>query len=99
MKTKRTLNVTVGTTKESTDTMSFTWLAKNARHVGEGGFLDRAMYFSTVAFATWMPSLESSPTMRGEPQCGLALDISRMRSWTALASLGLPGLAGERRAQ
>ncbi len=59
----------------------------------------RQLYLSTVAFATWMPSLASSPTMRGEPQRGLALDILRRRSWTALAGLGLPGLGRERRVQ
>jgi len=37
--------------------------------------------------------------MREEPQRGLAFDVSRTRSWTHLASLGLPGLAWERRAQ
>jgi len=31
---------------------SFTWLLRKARHVGYGGFLGRAMYFSAVAFAT-----------------------------------------------
>ncbi len=99
MKTNRILNVTVGTTKKSTDTRSFTWLSKNARHVGDGGFFGRTMYFSTVDLATRMPSLASSPTMRGEPQPGFALDILRMSSWTALATAGLPGLARERRAQ
>jgi hypothetical protein len=37
--------------------------------------------------------------MRGEPQRGFAVDILRMRSWIALSTAGLPGLARERRAQ
>ena len=36
------------------------------------GFGERTMYFSTVDFATMIPSLPSSPTMRGEPHVGLA---------------------------
>jgi hypothetical protein len=32
-----------------------------------GGFVGRTRYFSTVDFATWMPSFRSSPIMRGEP--------------------------------
>src|SRR5262249_38787193 len=99
MKTNRTLKATVGTTKKSTDTRSFTWLSRKARHVGEGGFVGRTMYFSTVALATAMPSLASSPTMRGEPQSGFAVDILPMRSRTAFATAGLPALGWERRAQ
>ena len=38
----------------------------------------RARYFSTVDLATSMPSLASSPTMRGEPQFGLARERRRM---------------------
>ena len=51
----------------------------------------RILYFSTVALATRIPSLASSPTMRGEPQPGFELDILRMRSLTALGRVGLPG--------
>ena len=78
---------------------SFTWLFKKARHVGDGGFFGRTMYFWTVDLATWMPNLASSPTMRGEPQRGFALDISRMRSRTACATGGLPGSPRASRAQ
>ena len=56
-------------------------------------------HFSTVALATWMPNLASSPTMRGDPQRGFAPDISRIRSRTTSATAGLPGAAWERRAQ
>ena len=57
MKTKRTLKETVGTTKKSVATRSFTWLSRNARQVGDGGFLGRTMYFSTVDLLTAMLSL------------------------------------------
>jgi hypothetical protein len=75
------------------------WLSRKARQVGDGGFFGRTTYFSTVDFATRMPSVANSPTMRGEPQPGFAVDIVRMRSWTDLSNAGLPGLARERRAQ
>jgi hypothetical protein len=38
-----------------------------------------------------MPSLESSPMMRGEPHVGLALDISRIRFRTTFETRGRPG--------
>ena len=38
-------------TKKSTDARSLTWFMRKARQVGEGGFLGRAMYFSTFGFA------------------------------------------------
>ena len=66
--------------------------------VGTGVF-GRTMCFSTVDLATRMPSFANSPTMRGEPQPGFALDILRISSWTALATAGLPGRPWERRAQ
>ena len=69
-----------------------TWLAKKARHVGDGGFRIRGRYFSTIDLATVMPSLRSSPTMRGEPHVGLLRHMSRMRSMTSLEMVGRPGL-------
>jgi hypothetical protein len=42
-------------------------LFRKAFHVGDDGFLGRTRYFSTVDLATSMPSLHSSPTIRGEP--------------------------------
>jgi hypothetical protein len=52
-----------------------------------------------VALATWMPSLASSPTIRGDPQDGLALDIRRIRSRISLATAGLPGALRDSLAQ
>ena len=49
-------------------------------------------YFSTVDSATLMPSLRSSPTIRGEPHVGLDCHMSRMRSRTSVAIAGRPGL-------
>src|SRR5687767_10707102 len=92
MNTKSTRHWTVGTVKKSHATLSLTWLAKKARHVDDGGFRTRGRYFSTVDLATVMPSLRSSPTMRGEPQVGLLHHMSRIKSRTSLEMGGRPGL-------
>jgi hypothetical protein len=39
-----------------------------------------------------MPSLRSSPTIRGEPQPTLAADILRINALTSFDTGGLPGL-------
>jgi hypothetical protein len=72
-------------------TNSAVWFFKNARHVGEAGFCDRTMYFSTVDFESSIPTFLSSPRIRGEPYNGFALDIVRIRSRTSLATQGRPG--------
>jgi hypothetical protein len=51
----------------------------------------RTMYFSTVDFATSIPIFASSPTIRGDPQSGLAEDILRIRSRTSPETVGRPG--------
>ena len=40
-----------------------------------------------------MPTFRSSPTIRGEPQLGLATDILRISALISLDTGGLPGLA------
>jgi hypothetical protein len=85
MNTKSTRHWTVGTVKKSQATMSLTWSAKRACHVGDGGFQTRGRYFSTVDFDTVMPSVRSSPTMRGEPHVGFVRHISWSKSRTSLA--------------
>jgi hypothetical protein len=47
-------------------------LLRKAFRVGEEGLRVRGRYVSTVDLATLIPSLWSSPTMRGEPHVGLA---------------------------
>src|SRR5258708_18356709 len=89
----------VGTVKKSIDTVVFTWFSRKVRHVCEGGFRRRTMYLLTLVSPTSMPSLRSSPWMRGAPQSGfsrLILRISfayflRHRWATALAAADLPG--------
>ncbi len=44
------------TIKKSIATSSFTCWSRNVRHVAEGNLSPRGLYFSTVDFATSMPS-------------------------------------------
>jgi hypothetical protein len=67
-------------------------LFRNTFHVGDGGFFDRTLYFSTVDLATSMPSFFNSPTILGEPQPTLATDILRINSLISFDIGGLPGL-------
>jgi hypothetical protein len=67
-------------------------LFRKAFHVGDGGFLHRTLYFSTVDLATSMPSFFNSPTIRGEPQPTLASDIFRINALISFDIGGLPGL-------
>src|SRR5450631_2329558 len=77
---------------KSIDTRSLIWFFRNVFHVGEGAFLDRTRYLSTVDFAILMPSFSNSPTMRGVPHSGLAPETLRMSSRTSSLISGRPGL-------
>jgi hypothetical protein len=66
-------------------------LFRKAFHVGDDGFLGRTRYFSTVDLATSMPSLRSSPTIRGEPQLILASDILRINALISSGTRHRPG--------
>ena len=76
---------------KSIDTKSFVWFFKKFRHVWLGGLLTLTMYFSTVDFATAIPSFPSSPTMWGEPHVGFIVDSVRINSLISLAIAGRPG--------
>src|SRR5882757_5862033 len=61
------------------------------RAPGRGGALGRhERYLPTVAWLTSMPSLSSSPWMRGAPQSGFAWLIWRIRSRISRLILGRP---------
>ena len=64
----------------STAAISRMWLCRNERQVGEGTLGRYGMYLPTVAWHTAMPSLSTSPWMRGAPHSGLAMLIWRTRS-------------------
>src|SRR5665811_2558892 len=68
----------VGTVKKSIETVVFTWFSRKVRHVCEGGFRRRAMYLLTLVSPMSMPSLRSSPWMRGAPQSGFSRLIFRI---------------------
>jgi hypothetical protein len=72
------------------------FVAEETTHVGEGVPARRIMYFATVAWLTSMPSLRSSPWMRGAPHSGLALFICRIRSRTSRPTDGRPDLERQR---
>src|SRR5712691_1521860 len=59
---------------------------------GRGGALGRhGIHLPTVAWLTLMPSLSSSPWMRGAPHNGLALLMRRIKSRISVPILGRPG--------
>ena len=66
------LNEIVGTTKRSIEAIPSAWLRRNVLQPCEGGRLRRAMYLPTEVWPMSMPSLRSSPWMRGALQSGLA---------------------------
>src|SRR5260370_1267156 len=68
----------VGTVKKSIETVVFTWFSRKVRHVCEGRFRRRTMYLLTLVSPTSMPSLRSSPWMRGAPQSGFSRLILRI---------------------
>jgi hypothetical protein len=68
-----------------------TGVVKNAFQVGYGEPFAPIRYFSTVDFATTMPSFPGSPTMRGDPQAGFAREIWGMSSRRSRSILGRPG--------
>jgi hypothetical protein len=96
--TNSTWKNTVGTVKKSTDTSASTWFSRNARHVCDGGFFRRGMHLETVASDTRMPSLSSSPWMRGAPHM-LAVAICLMSLRTSGSRPGRPPLGRLRQLQ
>jgi hypothetical protein len=58
---------------------------------GEGGLFEWGLDFSTVDFASSMPSFFSSATIRGEPQVELACHIRLMSFRSSGATWGRPG--------
>ena len=70
----------MGTGKKSTETKPWTWLFKKAFQVWEGGFRYLGMSRETVRSETSIPSLSSSPCMRGAPQYGFAIAIRGIKA-------------------
>src|SRR5674476_1289591 len=68
----------VGTVKKSIETVVFTWFSRKVRHVCEGGFRRWTRYLLTLVSPMSMPSLRSSPWMRGAPQSGFSRLIFRI---------------------
>ena len=81
----------MATTNMSIAAMSGRWLCRKLRQVGEGTLGRHGMYRPTVAWLILIPSLSSSPWMRGAPQSGLARLMRRIKSRISAPILGRPG--------
>src|ERR1017187_1172915 len=68
----------VGTVKKSIDTVVLRGFSRKVCQVCEGGFRRRTMYLLTLVWPMSMPSLRSSPWMRGAPQSGFSRLIFRI---------------------
>src|SRR5215467_4386527 len=94
-------NEIVGTTNKSIDATPSAWLRRKVFQPCDGGCLLLAMYFATVVCPTSMPSLSSSPWIRGAPQkrvsdTHLANETTNVgrRSRSATARSGSPAPEG-----
>ena len=56
------------------------WFAKNVRHVCDGGMSRLGRYRDTVRSEMVMPSLSSSPWIRGAPQRKFSARMRRIRA-------------------
>src|ERR1700755_440370 len=65
-------------------------IAKERPPALDGGSLRLAMYLATLVCPISMPSLRSSPWIRGAPHSGLAMLISRISLRISGATLGRP---------
>ena len=80
------------------ETGNMGYVSRNVRHVCDGGFLRRGMYFDTVAWETRMPSFSNSPWMRGAPHM-LAVAMRLISARTSGSILGRPPLGRLRQVQ
>lgn len=89
--TNRTLKVTLGTVRKSTEQILCMWFLMKVRHVCEGGFGGLlGMRLETVLWHILKPSFINSPWILGAPQRGLDCAILRTRSLISGAMPGLP---------
>src|SRR5215467_5789147 len=70
--------------------MPSAWLRRNVFHPCEGGPLLRTIYLATLVWPISMPSLRSSPWIRGAPHNGLAMLISRISRRISNNTVGRP---------
>jgi hypothetical protein len=66
------------------------WLRRNVFQPGDGGPLLRTIYLATLVCPTSIPSLSSSPWIRGAPHNGLAKLISRISCRISVGTAGRP---------
>src|ERR1035437_2606523 len=80
----------VGTVKKSIETVVFRWFSRKVRQVCEGGFRRWTRYLLTLVSPMSMPSLRSSPWMRGAPQSGFSRLIFRISLQISFDTGGRP---------
>src|SRR5271169_3295035 len=80
----------VGTVKKSMETIWVRWFSRKVRQVCDGGLWLRTMYLLTLLSPMSMPSLSSSPWIRGAPHKGFSRHILRIRFRTSRGTVGLP---------
>src|SRR6266851_9575717 len=92
----RSRNEIVGTTKRSIAAIPSAWLRRKVVQPWDGGRLRRAMYLATLVCPTSMPSLSSSPWIRGAPHSGLARQLAYLRRhlWPSPAGSRFPAPIG-----
>jgi hypothetical protein len=78
--------------EEATEAILFTWFARNVLQVWDCGLLPRSMYLLTQVSPISIPSLSSSPWIRGAPQTGLSRLILRIKPRTSFGTAGRPSL-------
>jgi hypothetical protein len=80
----------VGTTNRSIAAMPFAWLRRNVFQPCDGGALLGTIYLATLVCPTSIPSLSSSPWIRGAPHKGLVMLISRINWQMSVGTAGRP---------
>jgi len=70
--------------------MPFAWLRRNVFQHCDGGPLLRTIYLATLVCPMSIPSLSSSPWIRGAPHNGLAMLISRINCRISVGTAGRP---------
>src|SRR4029077_16436925 len=90
-------NEIVGTTNISIAAIPSAWLRRNVLQPWDGGSRRLTMYLATLVCPISMPSLRSSPWIRGAPHRGLAMLISRisLRIFNGTVGLCVPKTLSE----
>jgi hypothetical protein len=87
-KSRARLEAEILVLRQQMDAIPAAWLRANVFQPWEGGPCLVVMYLATVDWATSIPSISSSPWIRGAPHSEFSLLIRRMRSRISRSILG-----------